>query len=330
LKISTSKIPTSKIPTDTRITKITLTLLLGLTLGACNPTTTGTTSGITDATADPLPADQGTDFANGYTSSTEQAVSSISLDDVITASNVTNPDTSGSSTASSSTAGSSTGAKSITINALSRKCRTIEQGSNDDGDDDGVPQEVTYFFSPTNPNCTVEISGGTRTLAGRLKIKNQEKGGYREELEVTITDKLTNQTIIEQRKGFAILFQGKQRLIKIFDLRVSRRINKKPEFSYKNTLTYTYVPDVLEDRKVNKALPAGTISVTGKSEWYEGERKTRSFLVSSPTALTYDPACVTQKGQAITGGTETLNQNGTLVQITYGSCGVAPSVQFNQ
>ena len=288
-----------------------LALVFGLTITACNPITP--TDTVIDGTNDPLPADQGADFASGYTSSTEQAVSSISLDDVITASSITDPKSSG----------------PLTISALSRKCRTIEAGSNDDGDNDGVPQEVTYFFNPANPNCSAPIPGGTRTLAGRLKIKNQERGGYRESLEVTITDRLADKTITERRNGSAILFQGKQRLIKVFDLRVARRINNKPEFSYRNTLTYTFVPDVLEDRKVKDALPAGTVSVTGKTEWFDGERKTRSFLVSSPTALSYDPTCVTQKGQGITGGTETLNQNGLIVQINYGACGVAPTVQFD-
>jgi hypothetical protein len=292
-----------------------LILTLSLALSACTTPGSGGTDTV-DATGQPLPIEQGKDFTDGYTSSTEQAISSISLDDVILAVNVPNSSATNSS-------------KNLTINALSRKCRTIEAGSNDDGDDDGVPQEVTYFFNPENPNCTASIPGGKRTLAGRLKIKNQEKGGYREELEVTITDRLADRVIVEQRKGSAILFQGKQRLIKIFDLRVNRRINNKPEFSYKNTLTYTYIPNVLEDRKVNLALPAGTISVTGKTEWFEGERRTRSFLVSSPTALNYDPACVAQQGQGITGGTETLNQNGTIVQINYGTCGVAPTVQFD-
>jgi hypothetical protein len=296
-----------------------LILTLCLALSACTTPGSGGTD-TTDATGQPLPVEQGKDFTDGYTNSTEQAVSSISLDDVISAVSVPNANT---------TNASKNPSKNLTINALSRKCRTIEAGSNDDGDDDGVPQEVTYYFNPENPNCTASIPGGKRTLAGRLKIKNQEKGGYRETLEVSITDKLADRTIVERRNGSAILFQGKQRLIKVFDLRVNRRINNKPEFSYRNTLTYTFVPNILEDRKVSASLPAGTISVTGKTEWFEGERRTRSFLVSSPTALNYDPACVAQQGQGITGGTETLNQNGTIVQINYGTCGVAPTVQFD-
>ena len=184
-------------------------------------------------------------------------------------------------------------------------------------------------LAKAEPNCTAAIPGGKRTIAGRLKIKNQEKGGYRESLEVTITDKLTDRIVVERRTGFAILLQGKQRLTKIFDLRVNRRISNKPEFSYRNTLTYTFVPNLLEDRKVNAALPAGTVSVTGKTEWFEGERRTRSFLVSSPSALTYDPVCAVQQGQGITGGTETLNQNGSIVQINYGTCGTTPVVQFD-
>ena len=304
-----------------------LTLSLSLALSAC--TTSGTDT--TDATEQPLPVEQGKDFTDGYTSSTEQAVSSISLDDVISAVSVPNSGTTNSGTTNSgaTNSGTTNSGKTITINALSRKCRTIESGSNDDSDDDGVPQEVTYFFNPENPNCTAAIPGGKRTIAGRLKIKDQEKGGYRESIEVTITDKLMDRIVVERRTGFAILLQGKQRLIKIFDLRVNRRINNKPEFSYRNALTYTFVPNLLEDRKVNTALPAGTISVTGKTEWFDGERRTRSFLVSSPSALTYDPACVSQQGQGITGGTETLNQNGSIVQINYGTCGTAPVVQFD-
>jgi hypothetical protein len=291
------------------LNRIVLTLLLGMALSACNPTTTGTT----DGTADPLPADQGADFANGYTSSTEQAVSSISLDDVITASSVPN--------SNQRLIGQAL--------ALPPGCRTFDAGSNDDGDNDGVPEEVTYRFNPSK--CILTIPNGTRTLAGTLQIKKGDKGGYREQLEINIIDSLNNRTVtvVETRKGRAKLTKEGKVFVKFVDLFVSRRINQRPAFSYQNKITYTFSPSDNTERKVNQALPAGAISVSGQTDWLQGNRLTRSFLISSPTSLIYDPICAKQ-GQGITGGSETLNQDGKVVTITYGACGFAPTVQFNQ
>jgi hypothetical protein len=301
-----------------------LALVFGLTLSACNPTTGGTT----DGTKDPLPADQGADFANGYTSSTEQAVSSISLDDVITASSVNNSETVNSGLININ--------MPIRIRALPAGCRTVVEGSNDDRDEDGIPQEVTYRFNPNS--CVLKIPNGTRTLAGTLRIgsgkKESNKGGYQERLDVTLIDRIGNQVISERRRGTATLSsrsrRGVKQLDKVFNLGVTRRVDGRAEISYKNIIVYTFIPDGTDGGEVNRALPAGTVSVAGSSEWFQGERKTRSFVVNSPTTLTYDPACAKQQGQGITGGTETLNQDGKVVQITYGACGVAPTVQFNQ
>ena len=292
----------------TRHIALGLALVVGLSISACN--LTAPTDTVIDGTNDPLPIDQGTDFASGYTSSTEQAVSSISLDDVITASSVPNSD-------------------HLTANALPPGCRTFDAGSNNDGDNDGVPEEVTYRFNPSK--CILTIPNGTRTLAGTLQIKNEDKGGYRERLEINIIDSLNNRsvTIVESRNGRAKLSKEGKGFVKLVDLRVSRRINQRPTFSYQNRITYTFSPSDNTDRKVNQALPAGAISVSGQTDWFQGNRLTRSFLINSPTALTYDPICAKQ-GQGITGGTETLNQDGKVVKITYGACGVVPTVQFNQ
>jgi hypothetical protein len=296
-------------------------LLLGVTLSACNPT-----SGTTDGTKDPLPADQSTDFANGYTSSTEQAVSSISLDDVITASSVINTGTSTSSLMNLN--------MPIRIKALPAGCRTIDAGSNDDRDEDGIPQEVTYRFNPNK--CVLKIPNGTRTLAGTLRIgsgKKENRGGYQERLEVILIDRVGGQVITERRIGTAILIprlrRGVKQLDKVFKLEVRRQVDGRAEFSYRNNIVYSFVPDGTAGGEVSRALPAGTISVAGISEWFQGERKTRSFVVNSPTTLTYDPTCAKQQGQGITGGSETLNQDGKVVQISYGACGIAPTVQFN-
>jgi hypothetical protein len=293
-----------------------------MALSACNPTTGGTT----DGTSDLLPADQGTDFANGYTSSTEQAVSSISLDDVITASSVTGANQSDSSLLNLN--------MPIRIRALPAGCRTIDAGSNDDRDEDGIPQEVTYRFNPDK--CKLKIPNGERTVAGTLRIgstRKENRGGYQERLEVILIDRIGPQVISERRSGTAILIprnrRGVKQLDKVFKLEVRRSVNGRAEFSYRNNIVYSFVPDGTDGGEVNKALPAGTVSVAGSSEWFQGERKTRSFVVNSPTTLTYDPTCAKQQGQGITGGTETLNQDGKVVQITYGACGIEATVQFN-
>ena len=305
-----------------KFSSIALTLLLGMALSACNPTTGGTT----DGTNDTLPADQGTDFANGYTSSTEQAVSSISLDDVITASSVTGSNQSDSSLINLN--------MPIRIKALPAGCRTVDAGSNDDRDEDGIPQEVTYRFNPDK--CKLKIPNGERTVAGTLRIgstRKENRGGYQERLEVILIDRIGPQVISERRSGTAILIprnrRGVKQLDKIFKLEVKRSVNGRAEFSYRNNIVYSFVPDGTDGGEVNKALPAGTVSVAGSSEWFQGERKTRSFVVNSPTTLTYDPTCAKQQGQGITGGTETLNQDGKVVQITYGACGIAATVQFD-
>ena len=305
-----------------KFSSIALTLLLGMALSACNPTTGGTT----DGTNGTLPADQGADFANGYTSSTEQAVSSISLDDVITASSVTGSNQSDSSLINLN--------MPIRIRALPAGCRTVDAGSNDDRDEDGIPQEVTYRFNPDK--CKLKIPNGERTVAGTLRIgstRKENRGGYQERLEVILIDRIGPQVISERRSGTAILIprnrRGVKQLDKIFKLEVRRSVNGRAEFSYRNNIVYSFVPDGTDGGEVNKALPAGTVSVAGSSEWFQGERKTRSFVVNSPTTLTYDPTCAKQQGQGITGGTETLNQDGKVVQITYGACGIAATVQFD-
>jgi hypothetical protein len=306
---------------------LTLTLGLSLALGACTPAGPDTS----DATALPLAAEQSKDFTDGYTSSTEQAVSSISLDDVITASSVPNSDR---GNPDQSDTGLINLNMPIRIKALPSGCRTIDAGSNDDRDETGIPKEVTYRYNPEK--CRLIIPGGTRTIAGTLRIDSDEKdnkGGYQERLEVTLTDRIGNQIISERRSGTAILIPRNRRGIKQFDkvfkLEIKRRVNGRTEFSYRNNIVYTYVPDSVEGVEVNRALPAGTVSVAGSTEWFQAERKTRSFVVNSPTTLTYDPACAKQQGQGITGGKEILKQDGKIVQITYGACGTAPVVQFD-
>jgi hypothetical protein len=291
------------------ILTLSISLSLSLILSACTQdSSTGT--GITDATNQPLPTDQSKNYTDGYTSSTEKAVSSISLDDVISA--VSLP---------------KSGA-SLTIRDLTRKCRTVEGGSSEDSDDDGVPQEIKYRYKPEN--CTGPISGGTRTVDGKLEIQNEDRGGYRETLDVTITDRFTDgRIIIERRRGSAKLNQEARQFVKNFNLTVTRRVNNRPEFRLENTIIYRFNPSGPVDTKINQVLPAGTISVAGTSKWLEGQNLARNFLVSSPNVLTYDPDCAKQ-GQGITGGTETLNQSGKIVKFIYGPCGTPPTVQSAQ
>jgi hypothetical protein len=285
-----------------------LTLCLGMGLSACNPGP-GLSTEIIDATDQPLPTEQSTDFADGYTSSTEKAVSSISLDDVISAVSLPTKGT------------------GLSIRDLTRQCRSVEGGSKDDKDKDGVPEDIKYRYKAEN--CNGEISGGTRTIDGRLEIKNEDRGGYRESLDITITDRFADgRIVVERRKGSARLKRDARVLIKDFDLTVTRRVNNRPEYKLENSIVYRFNPNEPMDTKINLSLPAGTITVTGRSKWLEGQKLARNFLVNSPNVLTYDPTCAKQ-GQGITGGTETLNQSGKIVKITYGACGTAPTVQFD-
>jgi hypothetical protein len=279
---------------------------LGLGVTACNP---GLSSEIIDATSQPLPVEQGKDFTDGYTNSTERAVSSISLDDVISA--VSLP----------------TQGANLTIRDLTRQCRSVEGGSKDDSDNDDVPEEIKYRYDPQI--CKGEIPGGKRTVNGKSEIRNEDRGGYRETLDVTVTDTFNDGRVVtERRTGTAKLTQFSKRFEKFFDLRISRRVNNQPEFLLENKLVYNFVPNGPTEARINKELPAGSVSVAGETRWVQGQNLARKFQVSSPTALTYDPSCG-KKGQSITGGTETLNQSGKIVKITYGACGIAPTVQFD-
>lgn len=288
-----------------------IAILFGLVLSfsACNQN-----NGTGDLSDDDLQ-----DLGSSVISETENAASSTSISDAITA------------IGGFSIPVAELQTRSIQTRALPTGCRTTI-GSNTDSDSDGVPDSITYVFDETK--CIQDVpnirGGGTRTLGGQIKLEDTKPTiadrSYRETLTAFkyVRDPALKPKFTETRDGTREVAQaGNNSLTKTHNITLVRQVAFRPKVTLVNKMAFAYQVSGAGTIDLNQPLPAGTFTLTGSNEFTVGNKVARVFTTSTQVPLIYNPACESQR---IVGGELRLSTPKTEVKIVFQACGTEPMV----
>ena len=286
-------------------------LLCGLVLSfsACNQ----------NNSTDDLSDDDLQDLGGTVISETENAASSTSISDAITAAG------------GFSLPVSELQTRSVQSRALPAGCLTIV-GSNTDSDNDGVPDSITYIFDEAK--CTQVVpairGGGTQTLGGQIKLEdtspNVSDRSYRETITALkyVRDPALKAKFTETRDGTREVAQaGNTSLTKTHNITLVRQVALRAKVTLVNKMAFAYQVSGAGTIDLNQALPAGTFRLTGSNEFTVGNKVPRAFTTSTQAALVYNPSCESQR---IVGGELRLTTPKTEIKIVFQACGTEPVV----
>ena len=267
---------------------------------------------------DTLSPDEQDDFTDGYVADIERSVDGISLDETISVVSVPNP---GVQAQGLETVG-------VTALALPSGCKTIQAGSNADSDKDGIPDNLTIEFNAAKCERP-RLLGGTRTQSGTIQIQDTSSTtvGYLEKTDLTFIENLPGGRVItDVRKSQATLTGNSSRFTKTFNTNLRHTVSGRGTTTYINGTTYEFTSGggnvVFGD-----PLPAGSVVITGRSEWFAGTKRIRQFSVVTPSPLQFVPEATCAE-QRIVGGTQVLTQNRSTLTITFQPCGTRPKFEF--
>lgn len=227
------------------------------------------------------------------------------------------------------------GAEQITpAGVVPGPCRTFVVppsllNSNDtpkDTDGDGVPDNLLASFDATA--CSRPFFGGIRTLSGQVQVQDTKPtvadGSYQESLtNFTLTKVLLGKTTTETRNGSRSLINaGNTTLTKTHDLTLSLNFpGSKFDLVVRNAMQLTFTAGVPGSVSLNRPLPAGSLVINGSTEWARAAQPRRGFSVTTPSAISYDPACE----QPLVGGELLLTRSsGVKISLQFKPCGTPP------
>ena len=262
-------------------------------------------------TPDELTPDDQEDYSGGYVSDVEHSLDGISLDETISVVSVPNEGVQ---------------PQSLEVQGLPSGCGT--PSNNTDSDGDGIPDNATFTYDPLKCVQTL-FGGGTRTLSGTVTIQDSSSTGfgYIETSDLTLIRRPSSgPTVTELRKAVATLEGNESQVVKTFNTRLDQTVQGRKTSTYVNKHSYTFKTTGAPLR-FKQPMPAGTVNITGSSDWFIGTRRIRQFGVSTPVPIQYDPAC---RASRLVGGQQVLEQPRSKVTITYRTCGTPPKIEFSR
>lgn len=279
--------------------------LVAFALGACN----------TGSISREFTSDEVNDIGSSLTNEVGASTDSMSLSDVITVG----------------------GADPITAAGIAPaaiRCRTFlvppsilnPDGSPKDTDNDHVPDDLLTSYDPLK--CSKPFFLGTRTLSGQIRVQDTKPtmpdGSYQETLtNFTRITTLAGKTTTETRNGSRSLINaGNTTLTKTHDLTLNLNLPGRAfDLFVRNAMQLVFTASVPGSVSLNDPLPAGTLVISGSTEWARGTQPSRGFSVTTPSALSYDPGCE----QPLVGGELVLTRpSGVKISIQFQPCGTPP------
>ncbi len=288
-------------------------LTIALALGACSQTPsatppTGNTSTITQAEANDTASALGDELASSSASLTVGGTLSYTSLGLITPASLSG----------------GLSAQAMTMPA----CVTVSPNPIVDTDGDGVPDNATYTF-----NCSRDGMQVASSKTGTLQITDPSStaGVWGFDSSINLTEsrtfKLSGITVTDVRTGSRSPRKTSDEIVESHNITTKRSVTGKSDATVQNQWNLTFTATTPGSIVVGQTLPAGAIQIAGAYS-FSRDDAARTWTLSTPTALQYDPAC--SADLKIVGGVLLATQTGTgakgVVRVKFNACGTDPTV----
>jgi hypothetical protein len=207
-------------------------------------------------------------------------------------------------------------------------CVTVTPSPLVDTDGDSVPDSATYTFDCSKDGVIfASTKTGTLVVSDPSNVAGVWGFDSTSDLIETNTNKITNKTVTEVRKGSRSPRKTADQVVQSHNITVTRSVTDQPTATITNLWNYTFNATTAGSIVMGQPLPAGTASLAGN--WsYSRDGKSRTYTVSTISPLQFDPTC-TDRLKIVGGkvrGTLSNNSGDGFIEITFGACGVEPTV----
>ena len=214
--------------------------------------------------------------------------------------------------------------------ALRAPCPAWSEDVPTDADEDGIPDDLTATFNPTD--CIFTSWGGqaTLTLDGAIRVRDISETDPA--LRITFEDfeglfTYNNKALHRTANGsvqLAVLGDG---FAGYDSTSVEQELTDHPDASLRKGWSISFEAESAEDFSIGQPLPDGVFNLNGSLRRTWGD-KVRRFEVTTVAGLEYDASCLAD--DRIVAGELNAEFQSTehqaTVNVVWNGCGVAPTV----
>ncbi len=207
-------------------------------------------------------------------------------------------------------------------------CVTVTPKPVVDTDKDGVPDTATFTF-----DCSRSGPLGASSKKGTLQVTDpsSDAGVWGFDSNIDLTESFTNNlrgiTVTDTRKGSRSPRKTGDQIVQSHNITTTRSVTGQPDATIQNQWNLTFAATTPGSIVMGSALPAGSIQIAG-SYSFSRDGKTRTWTVSTPSLLGYDPACTADL--KIVSGKLVMTLSGPngdgSVEVAYNACGTEPTI----
>jgi hypothetical protein len=215
-------------------------------------------------------------------------------------------------------------------NALRAGCPEFSEDPITDADEDGIPDDVTASFNPTD--CILTSWGGQAvwTLDGDIRVRDVSEVDPAIRLtfdEFTSLFTYNNRALRREVNGSLQLAVSEGGFSGYDSTTVEQEKTGHPDASLRKRWALSFEADDPEEFAVSLPLPLGYFELNGDVRRTWGD-KVRTFEVTTVEPLEYDPGC-SADDRIIAGEIDAAFQSeehAATVNVVWNGCGVAPTV----
>jgi hypothetical protein len=214
--------------------------------------------------------------------------------------------------------------------AVRAPCPTLSEDPITDADEDGIPDDLTATFNPTD--CILTSWGGQAvlTLDGAIRVEDLSESDPAlrisfDEFEGLFT--YNNKALRREANG-RVQFETSAAGFAGYDsTTVEQEATGRPDASLKKGWSIAFTTAEEEDFTVNQPLPDGEFDLNGSLRRTWGD-KVREFNVTTVAPLEYDASCISDD-RIVAGELDAefdSEEHHATVNIVWNGCGVDPTV----
>ncbi len=214
---------------------------------------------------------------------------------------------------------------------VGRGCATISSATDTDGD--GAPDNAVFSFAL--PACHFTgFRGGTLDLTGTITISDPTPSAADFAFHASLTEftfaavNAQSETFTAVRNGTRDLTGNANGLTLANNVTTVRTAGAHPSIQVTHNLQLAFTPASGSTLVRGEPLPSGTVTSTGTLTFVRGT-ESRTFTVTTPTALQYDASCAGPRRARIKAGEVRWTlPSGGYVSVVWSACGVRPTRTF--